>query len=56
MDVPWRDMAGMRHRLIHGYAEVRIDLVWQVASERLRPLIGVLQAIVSIDADDGTKE
>jgi uncharacterized protein with HEPN domain len=22
-DIPWREITGMRHRLIHGYAEVR---------------------------------
>lgn len=27
MDIPWREITGMRHRLIHGYAEVRLDLV-----------------------------
>jgi uncharacterized protein with HEPN domain len=25
-----REITGMRHRLIHGYAEVRLDLVWAV--------------------------
>jgi uncharacterized protein with HEPN domain len=38
-DIPWREMAGMRHRLIHGYAEVRVDLVWSVVQSRLPPLL-----------------
>lgn len=38
-EVPWREITGMRHRLIHGYAEVRLDLVWTVAQSRLEPLI-----------------
>jgi len=29
-EIPWRNITGMRHRLIHGYAEVRLDLVWFV--------------------------
>jgi uncharacterized protein with HEPN domain len=33
----------MRHRLIHGYADVRLDLVWSVAQQRLRPLIVALE-------------
>jgi uncharacterized protein with HEPN domain len=33
----------MRHRLIHGYAEVRLDLVWTVVEERLPPLIAALE-------------
>ena len=24
-EIPWRDIVAMRHRLIHGYADVRLD-------------------------------
>jgi uncharacterized protein with HEPN domain len=44
--IPWREITGMRHRLIHGYAEVRLDLVWQVVGERLGPLIAALERLV----------
>jgi uncharacterized protein with HEPN domain len=36
----------MRHRLIHGYAEVRLDLVWTVVRDRLGPLIAQLEALI----------
>jgi uncharacterized protein with HEPN domain len=36
----------MRHRLIHGYGEVRLDLVWTVLRDRLDPLITTLVALV----------
>jgi uncharacterized protein with HEPN domain len=42
--IPWREITGMRHRLIHGYAEVSLDLVWTAATERLGPLIDALAA------------
>ncbi len=29
-EIPWREIIGMRHRLIHGYGDVRLDLVWTV--------------------------
>jgi uncharacterized protein with HEPN domain len=45
-DLPWREMTGLRHRLIHGYAEVRLDLVWHVATERLGPLVAMLEALL----------
>ena len=45
-DLPWREMTGLRHRLIHGYAEVRLDLVWRVATERLGPLVAMLEALL----------
>jgi uncharacterized protein with HEPN domain len=44
--LPWREMTGLRHRLIHGYAEVRLDLVWRVATERLGPLVAALEALL----------
>ncbi len=36
----------MRHRLIHGYAEVDLGLVWSVVSEKLGPLIATLVQLV----------
>jgi uncharacterized protein with HEPN domain len=45
-NIPWRDMVGMRHRLIHGYAEVRLDLVWAVINTHLGPLISALEPLV----------
>lgn len=45
-DLPWADIIGMRHRLIHGYADVRLDLVWSVASERLEPMIAQLEPLI----------
>jgi uncharacterized protein with HEPN domain len=40
--VPWRLMAGMRDRLIHGYNMVDLDVLWKTVTEDLpttRPLI-----------------
>jgi len=38
-DVPWRQIAGTRDRLIHGYEAVDLDVVWSIATGDLPALI-----------------
>ncbi len=42
-EIPWREMIGMRHRLIHGYASVDHDIVWDVVVLDLPLLIDRLR-------------
>lgn len=44
--VPWADIVGMRHRVIHGYFGVRLDRVWEVVERdvpALKPMLEELQ-------------
>ena len=43
-EIPWREIIGMRNRLIHGYAAVDRDIIWTVVTEDLPSLIASLQS------------
>lgn len=44
--IPWRDIVGMRHRLIHGYLKVNLDTVWEVVERDLPALAPKLRALL----------
>jgi uncharacterized protein with HEPN domain len=44
--IPRREITGLRHRPIHGYDEVRLDVVWRVVAEHLDPLIVALEPLI----------
>lgn len=44
-DVPWGEIAGMRNRLIHGYMEVNLELVWDTARQIIPPFRARVAAI-----------
>jgi len=37
--LPWTGMIGMRNRLIHGYFDVNLDVVWKTVKEDLPALL-----------------
>ncbi len=45
-EVPWRDVADLRNRLIHGYDTIDFDRLWTIIKQDLPPLIEQLEAIV----------
>ncbi|HEX6100569.1 MAG TPA: HepT-like ribonuclease domain-containing protein [Thermoanaerobaculia bacterium] len=42
-EVPWSDITGMRHRIVHNYFEINADVLWTTATERLPDLIAALE-------------
>jgi uncharacterized protein with HEPN domain len=43
-EIPWRQISGTRDRLIHGYDEVDLDILWNIVSEQLPRLVSQLEA------------
>ena len=42
-DFPWRDLYGLRNRIVHDYEGVNLRLIWEIISEDLEPLRQTLQ-------------
>jgi uncharacterized protein with HEPN domain len=47
--IPWLNIISMRNRLIHGYFDINLDIVWQTVIQDLPPLIDELEKIFSHD-------
>jgi len=45
--VPWRNIIGMRNRLVHGYGGVDYDVVWDVITVRAAALLNALPEIIA---------
>lgn len=45
-EVPWKDMTGMRDRIIHGYFEVDLEIIWATIKEELPPLKPIFEKIL----------
>jgi len=45
--IPWMDMRGMRHRIVHDYLAVDRPIVWRTVTEDLPPLIHLLRSLLS---------
>ena len=42
-DIPWDDIIGMRHRLVHAYFDINLDVLWRTVQDDLPPLITELE-------------
>ena len=46
-ELAWNSMVGMRDRLIHGYFDVNLDILWETVTNDLPPLIDKLEEILA---------
>ncbi|WP_428277715.1 HepT-like ribonuclease domain-containing protein [Candidatus Palauibacter sp.] len=45
-DIPWREIVGMRNRLVHVYFDIDLSLVWATVRDDLPALITLLKPLV----------
>lgn len=45
-EIPWRQIVGMRNRLVHGYFDVDLRRLWETVQQDIPRLIPQLEAIV----------
>ena len=46
-EIPWPQLIGLRNRLVHGYDQVDLDILWQILTRDLLPLVKELEKIVA---------
>lgn len=47
VEVPWAKMRGMRNHIVHGYDAIDVEIVWEVVTRDLPPLLPHLERILN---------
>lgn len=45
-EIPWREMYGLRNRIVHDYEGVNLRLVWEIISEDIPELCCTLKKLI----------
>jgi uncharacterized protein with HEPN domain len=50
-EIPWSEIIGMRHRLVHGYDQIKWDRVWETAKHDLPGLRAAIAPFIPRNPD-----
>lgn len=50
-DIPWMRIKGMRNRVIHGYDDIDMDIVWDTVEQDIPRLIRQIERLVPPEAE-----
>jgi uncharacterized protein with HEPN domain len=45
-DVPWKEFAGMRDKMVHGYFMISPTIIWETSRHDLAPLAAVVTVLL----------
>jgi uncharacterized protein with HEPN domain len=45
-EILWEDIIGMRHRLVHAYFDINLDILWATVQEDLPALLTILRKVL----------
>ncbi len=51
-EIPWSEIIGMRHKIVHDYLSINFDLVWDVSRFEVPRLLAQLRPLV-LDPEEG---
>lgn len=46
-EIPWRNATTMRNRLVHGYFDIDLDIVWSTAKVDIPTLVPLLETLIA---------
>jgi uncharacterized protein with HEPN domain len=46
-EIPWHQITGMRHRIVHDYVNIQYSVVWEVVTRDLPALVETLEKLVT---------
>ncbi|MDB9313315.1 DUF86 domain-containing protein [Spirulina sp. CS-785/01] len=44
--IPWRNIIGMRNRIVHEYNRISLEIIWDVTQNSLPQLITILEPLI----------
>lgn len=52
-EIPWREIKGMRNKLVHQYFGINMEVVWQTIQEDLPMIINVIDIVLEQEKGKG---
>ena len=50
-DIQWSEIRGMRNRMIHGYDDINMDVVWDTAERDIPHLIQIVESLAPLESE-----